>query len=272
MSFPDFTMLQPGDQFTNRTSAQGPVFLPGQVGVMPNGDRFRYTQMGASVAGVVGKFYQGPPPVTNHVLQTAAAAAVGASTVALTLGNTAAAANDYINGTLVIDLASNTGFGYTYHIGAHGAVAASGVFTVPFAGSPSQSPQSDGLILPGNETVQVAIATTANSVSIYPNPFKKIVITVHTGNGGATAVPVGVLPRAMGTSSWGWIQTTGVCMCLTNGTVIIGSSVVLSVTTDGAVEAHVAGAAETDDIVGTVVRVATSTNYSTVNLTGVGFI
>ena len=39
-----------------------------------------------------------------------AAAAVGATTVALTLGNTAVSAQDYMNGTLVVDLVGNTGF------------------------------------------------------------------------------------------------------------------------------------------------------------------
>lgn len=263
MSFPPFTLMAPGDQFVNRTSTQGPAFLPGTMGIMPNGDRYRYCQMGA-VAGVVAKLYQGPLPVTNHVLQTAAAAAVGATSVALTLGATAVVANDYINGTLVVDLVGNTGFGYAYHIGAHPAVASSGVFTVPFAGSAAQVPQSDGFIVPGNESVQVAIATTANSVSVYPSPYKKILIVPGTL---PTASIVGVPPRAMPANSWGWVQTRGECMVLTdNTTVVIGQPAIASTVTSGAVSLVTTTNIITSPIVGVFTRIAASASYSTVDL------
>ncbi len=264
MSYPNMVYLQPGDQFKNRTSAQGPIQLPGTIGQMPNGDLFRYTQMGA-VAGVVAKLYQGPLPVANHVLQTAAAAAVGDSTIALTLGNTAVVANDYINGTVVVDLVGNTGFGYTYHIDAHPAVAGSGVFTIPLAGSTSRTIQSDGLMLgPGNETVQVAIATTANSVSVYPNLYKKVLIVPGTL---ATAAVAGVPPRAMPANSWGWIQTRGECMCLTdNTTVVIGQPAIMSTVTSGAVSLVTTTNIITSPIVGVFSRVAVSASYSTINL------
>lgn len=263
MSFPVMIPLQPGDQFQNRTSIQGPTQLPGTIGYMPNGDLYRYTQMGA-VAGVVAKLYQGPLPVTNHVLQTAAAAAVGDTVVALTLGNTAVVANDYIGGTLVVDLVGNTGFGYTYHIDAHPAVAGSGVFTVPLAGSPRRTVQPDGLGLDGGESVQVAIATTANSISVYPNLYKKVLIVPGTL---ATAAVAGVLPRAMPANSWGWIQTRGECMCLTdNTTIVIGQPAIMSTVTSGAVSLVTTTNIITSPIVGVFVRVAVSASYSTINL------
>jgi hypothetical protein len=263
MAFPDVVFLTPGDQFKTRTSTQGPIYLPGTRGIMPNGDEFRYAQMGA-VAGVVGKLYQGPLPVTNHVLQTAAAAAVGATTVALTLGATAVTANDYVNGTLVVDLVGNTGFGYTYHIGAHPAVASSGVFTVPFAGSASQTIGTDGLVVAGTESVQVAIATTANSVSIYPNLYKKVLIVPGTL---PTASIAGVPPVAIAASSWGWLQTKGEAMVLTdNTTVVIGQPAIASTVTSGAVSLVTTTNIITSPIVGTFTRVAVSASYSTVNL------
>lgn len=264
MAFTPFVYLQRGDQFKTRTLAQGPLYLPGTKGLMGD-DTYRYCQVGA-VAMVVGKLYQAPIPVPNHVLQTAAAAAVGATTVALTLGNTAVAANDYINGQLVIDLASNTGFGYTYTIDAHPAVAGSGVFTVPLAGSPSRTVQSDGLVVTGSESVQVAIATTANSVSLVPNTYKKVILAVQA-TPPLTAEVAGVSVVAAAIGSWCWVKTHGHAMCLVNGTVVIGQAVVPGATTTGSVEAYPAGTSETTPMpVGDVVRVSTSTNYSVINL------
>lgn len=263
--FPVFVQLAKGDQFKVRTSAQGPLYLPGTRGIDPAGDMYRYCQAGA-VAIAVGKLYQAPIPVTNHVLQTAAAAAVGASTILLTLGNTAIAANDYINGQVVVDLASNTGFGYAYSIDCHPAVAATGVFTIPLAGSASRTMQTDGLSLTGSETVQVAIATTANSVSLIPNTYKKVILAVQA-TPPLTAEVAGVSVAVIAISGWGWLKTHGHAICLTNGTVVIGQAVVPSATTTGAVEAYPAGVSETTPMpIGDVVRVATSTNYSTINL------
>lgn len=266
MAFPPIVYLTHGDQFKTRTNAQGPAYLPGTKGIMSNGDIYRYCQVGA-VAMVVGKLYQAPIPVPNHVLQTAAAAAVGASTIALTLGNTAVAANDYINGQVVIDLAANTGFGYTYTVDAHPAVAASGVFTIPLAGSTSRTVQTDDLVVDGYETVQVAVSTQANSVSLIPNTYKKVILSVQA-TPPLTAEVAGVSVVAAAISAWCWIKTRGHAMCLTNGTVVIGQAVVPGATTAGTVEAYPAGVAETTpEPVGNVVRVATSTNYSTINLT-----
>lgn len=264
MSFPVATLMKNGDQFAVRTSTQGPAFLPGTLGALPDGRMFRYGRMGA-VAGVISKLYQGPVPVTNHVLQTAAATAVGATTIALTLGNTAASANDYINGSVVVDLVGNTGFGYQYTIGAHPAVAANGVFTIPLAGSASQTPQSDGLIVPGNESVQVAIATTANSVSIYPNLYYKTIVSPASA---ATADIAGVPAAAIAANGWGWFQTHGPCMCLTDGTVVIGQMVAASQSVAGAVTplSTTIATTVTQVIVGRVIRVAVTTSYSTIFL------
>jgi len=268
MAFPNAVLLQRGDFFKVRTLAQGPLYLPGQLGADgTNGDLYRYCQMGA-VAGVVGKLYQAPIPVANHVLQTAAAAAVGATTIALTLGNTAVVANDYINGKVSVDLATNTGFGYSYSIDSHPAVAGNGVFTIPLAGSPSRTTPSGveaALILTGNESVQVAIATTANSVSLIPNPYKKVILSVAaTPPLTAQIAGFAVVPIAIG--GWGWLKTHGICMCLTNGTVVIGQAVVPGATTAGTIEAYPAGTSETTPMpVGDVVRVAVTTAYSTVN-------
>lgn len=246
MGFPNIIFGADGQQFAvdaDPAADQGSPSVGDQM-IFDDGRKFRYSSAGA-VAVVVGKLYQAPIPVPNHVLQTAAAAAVGATSVALTLGATAATANQYHNGMLVVDLASNTGFGYGYGIGHHPAVASAGVFTVPL-----------------KSTVQVAIAATANSVSLVPNTHQGVILAVATN---PTARIAGVSVKPLPIGDFGWIQTRGPCMCLGTGTLVIGTTVIPSSTT-GAVIAQVTAVSLTVPQVGVVIRVATTTDYSTIYL------
>jgi hypothetical protein len=221
----------------------------GQEMRFSDGRRFRYAKAGA-VAVVPGKMYQAPIPVPNHVLQTAAAAAVGARTVAVTLGATAATADQYRDGYLVVDLASNTGFGYIYQVGAHDEVASSGVFTVPLRSS-----------------VQVAIATTANSVSLVPNNYAGVILSVAST---PTAVLAGVSVRAIPIGEFGFIQMAGNVACLGAGTLVIGTTCIVNGATTGSVTPESSAASLTLPVVGNVCRVAVTTAYSTITLNGLG--
>lgn len=233
-----------GMQFAQHSTQQLSL---GQQMVFPDGRKFRYSRAGA-VAVVVGKLYQAPIPVTNHVLQTATAASVGDRTVTLALGATAVTADQYRDGYLVVDLASNTGFGYIYQIGAHGAVAASGSFVIPL-----RSP------------VQVAIDTTANSVSLVPNNHAGVILAVATN---PTAVLAGVSVKPIPIGEYGWIQTAGNVMCLCTGTMVIGT-ICMPSTTTGAVIVQSTAVSLTLPNVGVITRVATTTNYSTLWLNGI---
>ena len=229
-----------GDQFKVDTSQRLSL---GQEMRFPDGRRFRYAKApSGGTAVVVAKLYQAAIPVTNHVLQTATAAAAGDSTVLLALGGTAVSADQYRDGYLVVDLAANTGFGYIYQIGPHGNVAASGTFRVPLRG-----------------TVQVAIATTANSVSLVPNNYSDIILAVATT---PTAVLVGVSQKPIAAGSFGWILVAGTTTCLTQGTVVKGTIV-----KPGTAAGSLAPQASTLDLetqtVGICTRVATTTDYST---------
>src|SRR3990167_304701 len=244
MSFPNIIFGGDGDQFRVYAPAAALQGGPsvGQQMVFDDGRKFRYASAGA-VALAVANLQQAPIPVANHVLQTAAAAAVGATSVALTLGATAATANQYHNGYLVVDLATNTGFGYTYGIDHPPAVASAGVFTVPL-----------------KSTVQVAISTAANSISLVPNTYQGVILAVATN---PTATIAGVSVRVIPIGDFGWVQTRGACMCLTTGTLVIGEKVFASTTT-GAVIAEAAFSVE--QTVGFVLRVATTTDYSTIDI------
>lgn len=238
-----------GDQFKVNTTQQLSL---GQPMRFPDGRTFRYSRADPSTAVVVSKLYQSAAPAADnvHALITPVAAAVGDRVVQVTIGATAIAADVFRDGYLTVDLVGNTGFGYMYQIDRHGDVAASAsTFRVPLKGG----------------TVQVAIATTASSVSLIRNPYADVVLAAATD---PTGCVVGVSVKPIPVSQFGWIQVAGNCMCLTEGTVVIGQQLMPAVTATGALVVQSTAESLTVPTVATCVRVATDTNYSTVQLLG----
>lgn len=92
---------------------------PGTKYELPNGDVFRYAKVGASNISK-GKLQVCPAPKTNHHnVAWASGGALGATTVTVTLGATAATAQEYAGGFLVVNDA--TGEGTRYEISSHPA-------------------------------------------------------------------------------------------------------------------------------------------------------
>lgn len=232
-----------GDQWKTHTTQQLQL---GQEMAFNDGRRFRYAKAGA-VAVVVAKLYQAAIPVTNHVLRTPTAAAVGDRTVTLALGATAVTADQYRDGYLVVDLATNSGFGHIYTIQSHGAVASSGSFVVPL-----KSP------------VQVAIDTTATSVSLIPNNYSGVILAIATT---PTAVICGVAAAPFAIGAFGWIQVAGICKCLGVTPIAATGDYCMVATTTGAVMAQSTTVSTTVPNVGHVVQGVVTASYSTINLT-----
>ena len=239
MAFPNIVFGSDGDQYVTGTTQTADVSTKL---VLADGRAFRYALAGA-VALVAGDVIQAPVPVTNHVLQTLSVAAVaGDKSVAVVLGATAATADQYKDGYLAIEL--GTGFGYTYQIATHAAVASAGTFTVPL-----------------RATVQVAIPTTANTVSLISNAYRSVIqapITTLTG----AVVGVAVKPAAI--SAYSWLQTHGPGTVTTIGTVVIGANAVSP--TGTAAGACGPSGASTSTNIGRVMHVATTTNKSLIDL------
>lgn len=248
MAFPNFLFGSDGDQFTTSTVAATSLNSP-QIGdqmIFEDGRHFRWASADGTTAVVVGKLYQSAIPVTNHVLQTAAAAAVGATSIALTLGATAATANQYQNGYVSVDLVGNSGFGYLYGIGLHPAVASAGVFTIPL-----------------KSTVQVAIATTANSLSLIANRYSAVILAVATN---PTADLAGVSVKPLAVNNWGWLATRGPAICLTVTPVVAIGTIAMAASTTGAVMAQSTAVSLTVPTIGTGIRTAVTASYCTVDL------
>src|SRR4051794_36179154 len=81
--------------FSPTTGINSSIIRIGTRIVTRDGRAFRLARIGA-VAAVAGSLYQASAPVANHLAQTPAAAAIGATSVTITtLGATAATQNQY---------------------------------------------------------------------------------------------------------------------------------------------------------------------------------
>jgi hypothetical protein len=168
--------------------------------VTTDGRVFRYAQAGAS-ALVVGNCLQAPAQITNHQQLTPSAAALGATSISVTFGATAAAANLYAGGWAIID--TTPGLGYAYPIKSHPAAAG-----------------SDVVILQLENPIQVAL-TTSSRVSLQINPYKNVIQTPVTTLTGAV---VGVCTYPIAAAEYGWIQRSGAAGVLIQGTPAVGHS------------------------------------------------
>lgn len=213
----------------------------GAKAVGSDGSVYRYVKVGAT-ALVAGKLYDGPASVANHTNIACAVAAAGATTITVTLGATAATANQYADGYIVIN--DVDGQGYTYKIKSHPAADASATLV---------------LTLDDGETVQEAL--TANSqATLCANQYNGIVIHASTEAG----IPVGVAIDDIAALSYGFIKTRGVVSCLHDATPAeIGEAVSASETTDGCVTEHAAPLKQ----VGIAMVQGVSTEYNPIFLT-----
>ena len=184
----------------------------GERAVSNDGRAFRYVKMGA-VAAVPGKLYQAPAEITNHQNLTPTAAAIGDTSLTVTLGATAATANYYSSGWAVVTV--TPGVGYQYKIKSHPAASSSGSLTLQL-----------------EDKITVAL-TTSSRIDLVPNPYSGVVVNPTT----ATSSPVGVAVTAITASQYGWLQTRGPATLLADGAVTVGTSLAASNAVAGAVEA-----------------------------------
>lgn len=234
------TTITGADAWTADASAKHRL---GTRAVTVDGRVFHYARIGG-VAAVAGSVYQASAPVPNHLALTPAAAAIGSLQVTATLGATAATANQYAEGFLQVD--TTPGNGLMYGIASHPAIASSGV----------------GLFtLYNDEAIQVAL-TTSSRVGLIANPYADVIVTPTT----ATAVIAGVPLVAAPIGSFCWLQTWGPAPVLINGTPGVGTSVVPSATTAGAVDVATVAAEVNTRFIGRMMQVGVSTKNNAVYL------
>jgi len=177
-----------------------------------DGRAFRYVKAGAS-ALVPGNAIQSPAVVPNHVnLTPTAAAAVGDTSITVTLGATAATLNQYEGGYLVVEIGT-TGAGQTLKIKSNPAANSSATMRVELEDA-------------------FAVATSGTvTVSLIANRYNGVIQSPATT---LTGTIVGVAVAAIPAGSFGWVATRGVTAMLCTGTPIVGSAVGVPTTTAGA--------------------------------------
>jgi hypothetical protein len=179
-----------------------------------DGRAFKYAKAGELL--VKGTLLQAPIEVTNHQGLTPTACNAGVKSVTVTLGGTAATADQYAGGYVVVTTTPD--IGGIYKISSH----------------PAQTSTSGTVVLALEDPVQVAW-TSATRVDLVKNPYNGVIINPTT----ATSCPVGVAVNAIASGYYGWIQVAGVAPILSQGGSTVGTNVSASNGTAGTVEAHV---------------------------------
>ena len=212
----------------------------GALATTGDGRFYRYASLGA-VAAVPGKLYQAAAELTNHQnLAPTADAAVGDTSVTVTLGATAATANYYAGGFAMVT--TSTGAGFMYEIASHPAADSAATLKLTLV-----------------DPLATTLASASSKIDLIPNPFSATVVNPTT----ATSAPVGAAVHAVAVSEYGFLQVSGPTSLLADGAVVVGTNVAASNATAGAVEAHTGVQA----LVGRALAGIATTQYGAIYLT-----
>ena len=246
MSFTETIVLKPGaEKLTTTTQGNTPI---GTRAVQ--GDKVFYRAHNASIAIGAGLLIQESVIVSGHGgdLAVASAAAVGARTVTLTNATTAITANQYAGGTLWAN--DEAGEGPSYKIKSH----------------PAESTGSGSIVitLEDDDTLVEAL-TTSSQCGLRVAKYEDVVVNPTT----ATGSPIGVTCVDVPADAYFWAQTWGLKSVLTNGTLIVGKSVVPGASTAGSVDVKPLNSVDAggqEPSIGVCSRVNATTEYSLIDL------
>ncbi len=235
------------DQDIRSTAAvQGGAAL-GQRTLTPDGRAYRYgiNGTGSSTALDPGKLCQGATVVSNHVNRTGVTTVAGQNQVTYTLGATAAAANAYAGGYLVVN--AGTGKGQALLISGNTAATSGGSYSITV-----------------NLADEIITATLASDskFSLYPHPYSAAIISAAT----LASIAVGVPNVSIPDTYAGWFQVGGPCSVLSDaGAPAAGAPVTYSDDTAGAVGPYETDAVGT--VLGSAMNLMVSAEYQSVFLT-----
>jgi hypothetical protein len=223
------------------TSVSTPVHPVGTKGALPDGREYVYV-CNRSSAIATGKLCKFNEVDTNYDLcvvptQTTGSLAIGSTVLNVTLaGSSTIAENQFVGDFLNID--DDTGEGTLYKIFGNTAVSAGTAITLAI------------------EPLRVAI-TTSTTVTLV-NCFQDVRIADANTSQKIAGVTQIAVAAGSSTPQYFWIQNKGLCSVLMNGTPAVGSILVVSATTGGAVDAGAESdsAAAYKNIVGTMVSLA----------------
>jgi len=194
-----------------------------------------------------GKLYQDAAIVANHQNLTVTAYTAYSNngnvpaSVAVTLGATAATANQYAGGLLIVN--SSTGLGQTLRIASH-----------PAANSGA------GLVLTLEEGAVTAI-TTSSKVCLIPPHGADVIINPTTPTGAVAGIGLYIVP----TTTYGFLVSRGITAGLADGTITVGTPISPSTSVAGAlVQTPYATNVVTAAVVGYANQAGVTTEYRSV--------
>ena len=214
--------------------------------VLPDNRGYYYGQTdGAQTAGAI---CQSPVGIANHDMDLATnTASSGDKSVTVTVGGTAATANQYADGYLYVN--DGTGEGHIYKIRQHDAISSSG---------------SGAINLYDGDAIATGFAA-ATIAGLAKNPYKDFIVYPTTSTGHA----VGVAATDFDDDDFGWLQTWGPAAVLCDVAFVIGNHVRVSDGTAGSGEPlDRDGTHENEEVIGVASVIApVTTDYGFVNLT-----
>ena len=247
MSFPNTIYGKPGWE---KTQTSGQKHKIGTRMSFDDGRVFRYVEVGAADIAA-GKVVQAPAGIANHDMDLAiTTAASGVTSVTVTLGSTAATADQYKDGYLYIN-DGGTGEGHAYKIKSNAAGDSGGTCV---------------LTLEEDDETVTALTNGTHLAGLAVNPYSNVIISPTT----VSNIAIGVAPRLLTTDYYGWIQTWGPASVLANAAGVIGQHVRVggASTAGGTEDMDFDGTDENEQIIGTQMLIASvATDYALVNLT-----
>ena len=219
----------------------------GSQGVLPDGRWFRYAKAG-EVLGAGQVTMQTTGTAAHDMDLVITAAAVGVTTVTVTLGATLATASQYADGYLYTN--DGGGEGHLYKIKSHPAAAASATLALKFY---------------DDDQVVEAIGSTPLG-GLCPNPWEGVEVWDYNDIDGPA---MGVACREVTTSYYCWLQTHGLSPVLCDMAFVISNHVRMSDAVDGSCEPlNRDGSAEDDCEIGISTLIApVQSDYGLVFLT-----
>ena len=209
---PVYDYAAEGFQYDTHTTQQASLGTRAQL---IDGRVYHYAKNGA-VALTVGKLCQTAVEVANNAEGLAVATtAAAAKSVTVTLGATAATADQFKDGYMVLQDGGGEN-GHYYSIATHPAADASATLAVQL-----------------KHGLATAITSGTEEAGLYKNMYQDIIVFPTT----VTGAPVGVPNVDIAASSYGWIQTWGPCAILADLTThAVGAPIEPSADAAGAVD------------------------------------
>src|SRR3990167_3855360 len=233
----------PGAQFTSTTNREGHEL--GGVMAFADGRRFRWGRAAATEIATARLCQQTLNDANWDELVVPTARAIGDRRVTITNGTAAITVDLFAGGYLNVE--NDAGEGYDYTILSNSAAGNAGTLTVDL-----------------KEALQIAW-TTSTTVNVFAHPYGRVIVNPASG---ATAMIVGVTPRIIPASAYGWWQTWGPASVLTDGgaTPVINEQVIDSPNVAGAVIATASTAGGEEFYVGVTMEVSADGEHGLYNL------